>query len=210
MKISEMKTLTAFGIIVGLILIGLSVYVEEDLAAYGDENSPVNKHIKLFSIADRGLSQELNESILPDEIKNKIYALGFVNGSIFPGAQTENYPRLDEGNYEIVWVPNGTLKYPWFYSEGGWDVFIPEGEIYYKEPLKWYFISEVDENGNLSVYRYNWPIRVMEMTEEETGMGNSVTSGLADYRGYDTMGEETVILTGAIGVILLLRRRGRL
>jgi multicomponent Na+:H+ antiporter subunit B len=50
----------------------------------------------------------------------------------------------------------------------------------------------------------------MEKTEEETFMINAVTSGLADYRGYDTMGEETVILTGAIGVILLLRRRGRL
>ncbi|MDD1742911.1 MAG: hypothetical protein LUQ47_06220 [Methanotrichaceae archaeon] len=205
-----MKTLTVFGIIVAIILIGLSVYVLEDLPAYGDEDSPVNKHIKLFSIADRGLSQELNESILPNEIKDKIHELGFVEGSIFPGAQTENYPSLDEGNYEIVWVSNGTLKYPWFYSEGGWDVFIKEGEIYYQEPLKWYFISEVDKNGNLSVYRYNWPIRVMEMTEEETGMGNAVTSGLADYRGYDTMGEETVILTGAIGVILLLRRRGRL
>jgi multicomponent Na+:H+ antiporter subunit B len=48
------------------------------------------------------------------------------------------------------------------------------------------------------------------MTEEETATINIVTAGLADYRGYDTMGEETVILTGAIGVILLLRRRGRL
>ena len=65
-------------------------------------------------------------------------------------------------------------------------------------------------DGNLIVYRYNWPVRVMEKTEEETFMINAVTSGLADYRGYDTMGEETVILTGAIGVILLLRRRGRL
>ena len=49
-----------------------------------------------------------------------------------------------------------------------------------------------------------------QRTEEETAIINAVTSGLADYRGYDTMGEETVILTGAIGVILLLRRRGRL
>jgi multicomponent Na+:H+ antiporter subunit B len=35
---------------------------------------------------------------------------------------------------------------------------------------------------------------------------------LADYRGYDTLGETTVIFTAGIGVMLLLRgarRRGR-
>ncbi|HOE46793.1 MAG TPA: hypothetical protein PLY74_13150, partial [Methanothrix soehngenii] len=67
-----------------------------------------------------------------------------------------------------------------------------------------------EENRNLTVYRYNFPVRINELTEEETATINIVTAGLADYRGYDTMGEETVILTGAIGVILLLRRRGRL
>jgi multisubunit Na+/H+ antiporter MnhB subunit len=39
---------------------------------------------------------------------------------------------------------------------------------------------------------------------------NAVTSGLADYRGYDTMFEETVIFSGAVCVVLLLRKRGRL
>ena len=62
----------------------------------------------------------------------------------------------------------------------------------------------------MTVYRYNFTVRINELTEEETATINIVTAGLADYRGYDTMGEETVILTGAIGVILLLRRRGRL
>ncbi|MCJ7444057.1 MAG: hypothetical protein MUO26_05935 [Methanotrichaceae archaeon] len=200
MKLPEMKTLTIFGIITALLLIGLAIYTIEDLPAYGDENSPANKHIKLFSIEDRGYAKELNESILPIEIKNKIEELGF--------NKKENYPPLDEGNYEIEWVEKGTLEGPWLYSEDGWNVLIKEGELFYHEPIKYYFIAEVD--GNLSVYRYNWPVRVMELTEEETGMGNAVTSGLADYRGYDTMGEETVILTGAIGVILLLRRRGKL
>jgi multicomponent Na+:H+ antiporter subunit B len=32
---------------------------------------------------------------------------------------------------------------------------------------------------------------------------------LADYRGYDTLGETTVIFTAGIGVMLLLRRRRR-
>jgi multicomponent Na+:H+ antiporter subunit B len=36
-----------------------------------------------------------------------------------------------------------------------------------------------------------------------------VTYILADYRGYDTLGETTVIFTAGISVILLLRRRGK-
>jgi multicomponent Na+:H+ antiporter subunit B len=38
---------------------------------------------------------------------------------------------------------------------------------------------------------------------------NAVTSVLADYRGYDTFGEATVIFTAGIGVMLLLRGRAK-
>ncbi len=41
---------------------------------------------------------------------------------------------------------------------------------------------------------------------EETHIPNVVTSVLASYRGYDTLGETTVIFTAGIGVLLLLRR----
>jgi len=34
-----------------------------------------------------------------------------------------------------------------------------------------------------------------------------VTAVLANYRGYDTLGETTVIFTAGIAVILLVRRR---
>ncbi|MEX0807275.1 MAG: DUF4040 domain-containing protein [Dongiaceae bacterium] len=40
----------------------------------------------------------------------------------------------------------------------------------------------------------------------ETGVPNMVTSILASYRGYDTLGEVTVIFTAGIGVIALLWR----
>lgn len=40
----------------------------------------------------------------------------------------------------------------------------------------------------------------------ETGVPNMVTSVLASYRGYDTLGETTVIFTAGIGVLLLLGR----
>lgn len=41
----------------------------------------------------------------------------------------------------------------------------------------------------------------------ETGIPNVVTSVLASYRGYDTLGEVTVVFTAGAGVIALLRRR---
>ena len=49
----------------------------------------------------------------------------------------------------------------------------------------------------------------------ETGVPNIVTAVLASYRGYDTLGEVTVIFTAGVGVMLLLggaqvrRKRGR-
>jgi multicomponent Na+:H+ antiporter subunit B len=41
---------------------------------------------------------------------------------------------------------------------------------------------------------------------EETHIPNVVTSVLASYRGFDTLGETTVIFTAGIGVLLLLKR----
>ena len=56
--------------------------------------------------------------------------------------------------------------------------------------------------------------RYLEQSYEEIGIPNVVTSVLASYRGYDTLGEVTVVFTAAIGVLLLLgverhRRRER-
>jgi multicomponent Na+:H+ antiporter subunit B len=53
--------------------------------------------------------------------------------------------------------------------------------------------------------------RYLAQSIAETNVPNVVTSVLADYRGYDTLGETTVIFTAGIGVMLLLRglrRRG--
>jgi len=46
--------------------------------------------------------------------------------------------------------------------------------------------------------------RYLEMSSEEIDIPNVVTSVLASYRGYDTLGEVTVVFTAAIGVMLLL------
>jgi multicomponent Na+:H+ antiporter subunit B len=49
--------------------------------------------------------------------------------------------------------------------------------------------------------------RYIEAAYRETGVENIVTAVLASYRGYDTLGETTVVFTAGIGVIALLRRR---
>lgn len=41
----------------------------------------------------------------------------------------------------------------------------------------------------------------------DTGVPNVVTAVLASYRGYDTLGETTVVFTAGVGVIALLRRK---
>lgn len=43
----------------------------------------------------------------------------------------------------------------------------------------------------------------------EIGIQNIITVVLASYRGFDTLGETTVVLTAAVGVLLLLRGRRR-
>jgi multicomponent Na+:H+ antiporter subunit B len=58
------------------------------------------------------------------------------------------------------------------------------------------------------IHRHVVP-RYIERSIEETNVPNLVSSILADYRGYDTLGETTVIFTAGIGVLLLLRGRRR-
>jgi len=53
--------------------------------------------------------------------------------------------------------------------------------------------------------------RYLEKAPDEIGIPNVVTGVLASYRGYDTLGELTVIFTAGVGVLALLgiRRRRR-
>lgn len=44
---------------------------------------------------------------------------------------------------------------------------------------------------------------------EKTGAASAVTAVLLDFRGYDTLGEATVLFASIIGAIVLLRRRSR-
>jgi len=50
----------------------------------------------------------------------------------------------------------------------------------------------------------------IEKSGAETGVPNIVTSVLASYRGYDTLGEVVVVFTAGIAVLSLLGRRRRI
>ena len=48
--------------------------------------------------------------------------------------------------------------------------------------------------------------RYIEKSVEDTSVFNMVTAVLGDYRGYDTLGETTVIFTAGVCCLVLLRR----
>lgn len=56
---------------------------------------------------------------------------------------------------------------------------------------------------------YHVAPRYVEKSGDEIGVPNIVTSVLASYRGYDTLGEVTVIFTAAAGVMVLIGRGRR-
>ncbi len=49
----------------------------------------------------------------------------------------------------------------------------------------------------------------LEVGPELTGSANMVTGVLLDFRAYDTLGEATILFTAAIGVITIMRLKGK-
>jgi multicomponent Na+:H+ antiporter subunit B len=176
-----MKRTSVGALIVTGLLGALLVYVAEDIPSFGNPNAPAIKSVKLFSLPVDDLEQLFNQQKIPESLLKK----------------------LDERRLPM---PSRIEKIPG--SEGGWNAFIPKEEMGYSKEEKYYLIKK--EGNNLVVSRYAFVVRWIEKGELETGVPNMVTYGLADYRGYDTLGETSVIFTAGVSVILLLRRRGRL
>jgi multicomponent Na+:H+ antiporter subunit B len=59
---------------------------------------------------------------------------------------------------------------------------------------------------NAPIHQHVVP-RYLNDIKNEVDVPNVVTAVLASYRGYDTLGETTVVFTAGAGVIALLRRR---
>ncbi|MBN1861100.1 MAG: hypothetical protein JW840_06535 [Candidatus Thermoplasmatota archaeon] len=47
---------------------------------------------------------------------------------------------------------------------------------------------------------------IISNTQNETGTNNGVTSVVFDYRGFDTLGEATILFSAVAGVIMIFRR----
>ncbi|MBA7536435.1 hypothetical protein ES705_28699 [subsurface metagenome] len=176
-----MKPLSAMALVSVIFLGALFIYVAEDIPDFGDPYSPPNRYVKLDVSMDADeLVDDLNQGIVPEALVSELEAIGF---------------RKDELPLKVKKV-----------KEGEWDaIIIPEEKHYYPKEQVYYLIKA--EEDKLEVYRYSPVVRYIEEGHHETEVPNMVTYILADYRGYDTLGEVTVIFTAGVGVLLLLRRR---
>jgi multisubunit Na+/H+ antiporter MnhB subunit len=52
----------------------------------------------------------------------------------------------------------------------------------------------------------NMDDHIIANTQNETGTNNGVTSVVFDYRGFDTLGEATILFTAVAGVLMIFRR----
>jgi len=176
-----MKGHKAITLILMILLCGVLVYVAEDIPDFGDPKAPAIKYVKLFHLEAGASENALNQGRIPETISIAL--------------KERKFP-----------LPSRAEKTPG--AENDWDVFIPKEEAYYPKEEKFYRIKK--EGERLHLYRYAFVVRWIEKGFKETGAPNMVTHGLADYRGYDTLGETVVIFTAGVSVILLLRRRSRL
>ncbi|NWF91553.1 MAG: hypothetical protein HXY46_01440 [Syntrophaceae bacterium] len=176
-----MRGLRLITLILIILLCGLFAYVAEDIPVFGDPDAPAIKSVELFTMKGAEGVSLLNRQIVPGPLSGELVRRGFPRPS-----------RVEKAAGR----------------EGEWNGFIKKEEPRYAAEEKYYRIER--EGDDLRVSRYAFVVRWMEKGLEETAVPNMVTYGLADYRGYDTLGETTVIFTAGVSVILLLRRRSRL
>ncbi len=169
-----------FNLIIIGLLCGLFIYVAEDIPPFGDPEAPTIKYVELFQLELTDI-EGIGENSIPSRLIQKLKERGFP-----PITRIETTSR----------------------TQNEWNAFISKEEPYYPKEEKYYFLRK--EGNLLKVYRYAFVVRWIEKGLKETAVPNMVTYGLADYRGYDTLGETTVIFTAGVSVILLLRRKGRL
>lgn len=67
-------------------------------------------------------------------------------------------------------------------------------------------IQTLDGVGNTSLRMAKYYI---EDAAQKTGSANLVTGVVFDFRGYDTMGEAVVLVTAVLGVLTILRIKGK-
>lgn len=73
----------------------------------------------------------------------------------------------------------------------------------------YFFIQVINTMGPFGEHEPRMALAYMQGAAEITGSANLVAGVLFDFRGLDTLGEATILLTAAIGVVIILRKQGR-
>jgi len=75
--------------------------------------------------------------------------------------------------------------------------------------LFYFFSIAIDTLDNFGNSTLRMSASYIEGATEKTGSANLVTGILFDFRGYDTLGEATVLVTAVLGVLTILRIKGK-
>ncbi|MCX6335060.1 MAG: DUF4040 domain-containing protein [Bacteroidia bacterium] len=75
--------------------------------------------------------------------------------------------------------------------------------------LLWFFIASIQHLDVLGKSTLRMAGPYIEGAAQKTGSANLVTGVVFDFRGYDTMGEAVVLVTAVLGVLTILRLKGK-
>jgi multicomponent Na+:H+ antiporter subunit B len=75
--------------------------------------------------------------------------------------------------------------------------------------LFWFFRTAIYHLDGFGEGELRMAEAYIEGAAEKTGSANLVTGILFDFRGYDTLGEATVLITAVLGVLTILRMKGK-
>jgi multicomponent Na+:H+ antiporter subunit B len=75
--------------------------------------------------------------------------------------------------------------------------------------LLYFFVVSIQSLDVLGKSSLRMAYHYIEGAAQKTGSANLVTGVVFDFRGYDTMGEAVVLVTAVLGVLTILRLRGK-
>ena len=75
--------------------------------------------------------------------------------------------------------------------------------------LLYFYIVSIKSLDTLGTSTLRMAYHYIEGAAQKTGSANLVTGVVFDFRGYDTMGEAVVLVTAVLGVLTILRLKGK-
>jgi multisubunit Na+/H+ antiporter MnhB subunit len=75
--------------------------------------------------------------------------------------------------------------------------------------LLYFFVISIESLDILGKSSLRMAKYYIEEAAQKTGSANLVTGVVFDFRGYDTMGEAVVLVTAVLGVLTILRLKGK-